>query len=76
MSKEKLHLLEVEVNDEGNQLAYLYPLDEDGDTDCGYRIAGPKAWGGSRSLAKLKITDSDLATYINMYAPHIKEMLE
>ncbi len=37
------HLLEIHRNAEGSKLAYM---GVDG-YDCSYRIAGPKAWGGS-----------------------------
>lgn len=66
-----LHILEIEQNTEGSKLAYLSPADENGDAQSGYRIAGPKAWGGSRNLAKLKISSRDLATYIKKYAPDV-----
>lgn len=67
-----VHILEIEINAEGSKLAYLSKEGE----SCGFRIAGPKAWGGSRNIAKLKITDNDLARYINEYAPEVKELLK
>lgn len=70
-----LHILEIEQNAEGNKLAYLSPADENGDPKSGYRIAGPKAWGGSRNLAKLKVGSDDLTHYIKKYAPEIMEKL-
>jgi hypothetical protein len=70
-----LHILDLEQNAEGSKLAYLSPADEDGKPQSGYRIAGPKAWGGSRNLARLKITSSDLVTYIKQYAPEVAEEL-
>jgi hypothetical protein len=71
----KLHLLEVEINGEGNELAYLSPLDEKGETEGGYRITGPKPWGGSENIARLKISESDIIHYIQQYAPEIGRKL-
>lgn len=62
-----LHLLEIEVNAEGSKLAYLSPIGEDGEVYDGYRIAGPKAWGGSKNIARIKINDDDLKRYIKEY---------
>jgi len=75
MKNDKLHLLEVERNGEGSTLAYLSPTDKDGTAKSGYRLAGPKAWGGSRSLAKLKVSSSDLVAYIKQYAPEVLKEL-
>ncbi len=71
------YLLEVEINAEGNKLAYLGKGNrEDGYTDDGcYRIAGPKAWGGSRNLARLEISEHDLSEFINIYAPELIKQL-
>ncbi len=66
------HILEVEINAEGNKLAYLSPVDENGNPKSGYRIAGPKAWGGSKNIARLKISSDDLVTYIKIYAPEVE----
>lgn len=62
-----IFLLDVEVNAEGNKLAYL---SKEG-AGVGFRIAGPKAWGGSRNLARLKIQEDDLVRFIKEYAPEI-----
>lgn len=67
-----MNVLEVEKNAEGSVLAVM---GREG-ANCGYRIAGPKAWGGSRSIAKLKISDKDLAEYINCYAPEVKKLIK
>lgn len=64
-------ILEVEQNAEGSKLAFLSKED----SGCGYRIAGPKAWGGSRNLAMLKISEDDLVRFIKQYAPDIIEKL-
>lgn len=61
------HVLEVEINAEGDKLAYLSPEGATG----GYRIAGPKAWGGSRNLARLNVSDSDLERYVRGYAEEV-----
>lgn len=67
----KLHILEIEQNAEGGKLAYLSKEGE----SCGYRVAGPKAWGGSKNIAKLKIREDDLVEYIKIYAPEIIDKL-
>lgn len=46
--------LDIERNAEGQVLAIL------GDRRTGYRIAGPKAWGGSRNIASLQVKPADL----------------
>ena len=72
-----IHILQIERNAEGSVLAYLSPTDENGVQQDGYRIAGPKAWGGSENIAKLKISEKDLITYIKKYAPDIcKKLIE
>lgn len=68
-----VYLLEVNQNAEGSKLAYLSPMDEAGEIEGGYRIAGPKAWGGSRSLARLKISSSDLVEFVMCYAPDVRD---
>lgn len=65
------HLLEVEINAEGCKLAYLSPIDENDKPKDGFRIAGPKAWGGSRNIARIKLNDADLVRYIRCYAPGV-----
>ena len=72
------YLLEVEINADGNKLAYLGKGNKaDGYTDGGcYRIAGPKAWGGSRNLARLEISDFDMAEFLKCYAPEVIEQLK
>lgn len=70
-----IHRLEIEVNAEGGKSATLSPLNGDGEPESGFRIAGPKAWGGSRNIARLQLSDGDIVRYINEYAPHIKELL-
>ena len=70
-----MHILEVAQNAEGNKLAYLSPAGSNGEPLSGYRIAGPKAWGGSKNLARLKIDSDDLAHYIKQYAPEVLKML-
>ena len=66
-----VYILEVEINAEGDPLAYLSVEGE----ASGYRIAGPKAWGGSSSVAKLKISEDDLVTFIKLDAPEVIERL-
>jgi len=37
--------------------------------DTSYRIAGPKAWGGSSKIAKIDISQHDLVEFVLCYAP-------
>lgn len=74
--KNKLYILEIEQNAEGSKLAYLSPTDKDGKMKSGFRIAGPKAWGGSRTLAKLKLDSNDLLRFMNNYAPEVLKELK
>ena len=64
-------ILDIEINAEGDKSAYLSKEGDGG----GYRIAGPKAWGGSRNIANLAISEDDLIRFINEYAPEIIEKL-
>lgn len=66
------HLLDIVVNAEGDHLAYL--SSDGGET--AYRIAGPKAWGGSKHIVTLEIRSSDLARYIKAYAPDVLQILK
>jgi hypothetical protein len=59
--------LEVCKNAEGSTLAYMSKKG----AGAGYRIAGPKGWGGTRTLAKLEISERDLIEFINCFAPEI-----
>jgi len=70
-----IHYLQIEQNAEGSKLAIMSPIDESGETPIGFRIAGPKAWGGSRTLADIEISTDDLATYIKEYAPDVLKQL-
>jgi len=68
MSEEKIMFqLDVEINAEGDKLAVL------GVVGAGhaFRLAGPKAWGGSRNIARLKFDEHDLIRFIKEYAPEI-----
>lgn len=64
MSKE-IYEFEISRNAEGGILA---TAGLKGD-DCSYRIAGPKAWGGSKRLASIEITQRDMVEFIRSYAP-------
>jgi len=66
-----VHILDIEVSAEGSKLAYFAPKG----SDTGFRISGPKAWGGSKNIARLTITDDDLAQYIKVYAPEVIKKL-
>lgn len=69
-------ILEIEQNAEGSKLAILSPVDKDGNPDSGYRIAGPKAWGGSHNIARLPLTTDDLVSFIKGYVPEMIDQLK
>lgn len=60
MSK-KTHTLEILRNAEGGKLAYI-----NGNTrnECGFRIAGPKGWGGTSKITGIEMDDSALIHYV------------
>lgn len=64
-------LLEIEVNAEGDKLAYLFNMSN----EEGQRIAGPKAWGGSRNIARFEFSADNLITFIKECAPAIIPLL-
>lgn len=64
-------ILEIERNAEGAILAYLSKEGAGG----GRRITGPKAWGGSKNIAHLKIKEEDIVKFIKSDAPDIISML-
>jgi len=73
------YLLTVEVNAEGDKLACFGKGNkQDGWTGSGcYRLAGPKAWGGSKAIAKLEISEGDLIRCLKSEAPElIAKLLE
>lgn len=63
--------IEILRNGEGDDLAYFSPIDEHGEVESGYRIAGPKAWGGAAMLASIDISEADLFECIKSYAPNV-----
>ena len=67
----KSHKFEIHRNAEGDKLAYISVVGD----NCGWRIAGPKAWGGSKCLAGIEFTDKDLVDYICKYAKHLIPMI-
>ncbi|MBW1249016.1 hypothetical protein I7860_20265 [Pseudomonas tolaasii] len=64
MSKEKLReghvLVEVVSGVEGPSLSI-------GDFDTGERVAGPKPWGGGRTIHKFQVKAADLIRLANEY---------
>ena len=70
-----IHYLQIERNAEGNKLAYMSPMDDEGKLSSGFRISGPKAWGGSKALADIEISTDDFVRYIKEYAPDVLEQL-
>lgn len=66
------HLFEIHINAEGDKLCLARPSNDDSGA---YRIAGPKAWGGSRMVGDIEIRESDLVTYIKDYAPHLAPLI-
>ena len=69
----KMHRLEIHKNSEGDTLAYMEPANED---NGGYRIAGPKGWGGTKEIASIEISENDLVAYIKDYAPNVIKLLK
>ena len=70
-----IHYLQIVQNAEGSKLAIMSPMDGEGKVASGFRIAGPKAWGGSKTLADIKINTNDFVRYIKEYAPDVLELL-
>lgn len=66
------HIFEIRVNAEGDKLCLANPSNDDSGA---YRIAGPKAWGGSSLIEDIEIRESDLVTYIKEYAPHLAPII-
>lgn len=64
MDKE-IYEFELSKNAEGGILA---TAGVKGD-DSAYRIAGPKAWGGSSTIGKVDISQRDLVEFVLCYAP-------
>ena len=67
------HRLEIWRNAEGAILAYMSPVGADNKVRFGYRIAGPKGWGGTVLLESMDIKEEDLARYVREYAPGVLE---
>lgn len=64
-------LLEVGVLPDGQKIAYLSAKG----ARSGFRIAGPKSWGGVRNLATLDFSEADLLAFINTCAPGLRAKL-
>lgn len=64
-------IFEIGVNAEGDQLCVA---NVEGD-DCGYRISGPKAWGGMRTTAKLRISQPDMLRFITECCPELADLI-
>lgn len=64
-------IFEIGVNAEGDQLCHAH-VEGDG---CGYRISGPKAWGGMRSISTLKIEQSDMFRFITENCPDLADFI-
>jgi len=69
------HRIEICKNGEYSKLAYMAPVNEDGEIDSGYRIAGPKGWGGTSTIATIDISEENLIKYIKEYAPNVLKEL-
>lgn len=61
----EIYELEIHRNAERSKLAFMSVKGEVG----GYRIAGPKAWGGSTKLEEIEIRQGDLVEFVLSYAP-------
>lgn len=66
------HIFEIRINAEGDKLCLANPSNDDSGA---YRIAGPKAWGGSSLVEDIEIRESNLVTYIKDYAPHLAPII-
>lgn len=64
-------LLEVGVLPDGRKIAYASAKG----ARHGFRIAGPKAYGGVRNLATLEFSEADLLAFIDTCAPHLRAKL-
>lgn len=72
----KKHIIEVDVNGERSSLSVFSPLKSNGEADSGYRIAGPKAWGGYSNFTSFKITETPLVNFVKKHATDIAEALK
>lgn len=73
----KYHQFDIDVNAERNALIVAVPLKKNKEVgDCGYRIAGPKAWGGYSNIARFHITETPLVNFVKKYAPDVLEALK
>lgn len=70
------HYLQIDRNAEGQKLAIMSPMDDKGKMLSGFRIAGPKAWGGSNTLAGIELSTDNLVRYIEEYAPDVMEKIK
>lgn len=64
--------IEVHKNADGKFLAYF----QNNKSGSAYRIAGPKAWGGSELITKLQFSEFDLIAALKMYAPEVVKKLK
>lgn len=64
--------IEVHKNAEGDFIAYF----QNNKSGSGYRIAGPKAWGGSTRITKLQFCEYDLISALKMQAPEVVKKLK
>jgi len=69
------HYLQIKQNPAGGKLAIMWPLDDEGKLSSGFRIAGQRAWGRSKTIAEMEISTDDLTQYITEYAPDVLEKL-
>lgn len=40
-----------------------------GDEDTGHRLAGPKPWGGGRTIHQFRVNADELRKQLDVYAP-------
>lgn len=70
------HLIQTEINGEGSFLVVAAPLNSKEEVSSGYRIAGNKAWGGSKKLVDFKVTDTPFINFIKNNCSSVVEDLK
>lgn len=71
----KHHILEAVITGERSFTVFASPIKKNKEIDCGYRIAGAKAWGGFNSLAKFDITETPFVNFVRKHSPEIVDSL-
>lgn len=70
----KHHRIDIERNAELSLIVFATPLKQNKEVgDSGYRLIGPKAWGGSKNIASFDITETPLVNFIKKFSPEMVE---